>query len=66
MPTKGNPRHAFRFDPDLWEAFDEAAQRDPFERDQSAIIRDFVAWYSRWPSERKTRRPERPPRFPES
>ena len=57
MPTKGNPRHAFRFDDGLWEAFQAAAQRDPFRRVPAVIVRDFVAWYAR---QRKTPAPKRP------
>jgi len=59
MPTKGNPRHAFRFEPDLWDAFAEAVKRDPHRRDQSGVVRDLVAWYSR---QRGAPKPERPPR----
>jgi hypothetical protein len=47
MPTKGNPRHAFRFEPGLWAAFREAAKRDPEGRPVSVIVRDFIAWYAR-------------------
>lgn len=59
MPTKGNPRHAFRFDADLWNAFLAAVGRDPHGRDASAVVRDLVAWYS---GRRGAPRPERPPR----
>jgi hypothetical protein len=46
-PTKGNPRHAFRFKPELWAQFTAAAERDPDGRDQTAVIRDFIRWYVR-------------------
>ena len=59
MPTKGNPRHSFRFDPELWDEFQDAAERDPHGRNQAVIVRDFVAWYAR---RRGTPKPVRPPR----
>jgi len=61
MPTKGNPRHAFRFDPDLWTAFVAAIERDPHGRDATAVVRDFVSWYTH---QRGALKPERPPRQP--
>lgn len=57
MPTKGNPRHAFRFEEDLWEAFCAAMGLDPLGRNQSQIVRDLVAWYSHWPGAPKPQRP---------
>lgn len=60
MPTKGNPRHAFRFDPDLWEAFQDAARSDPLGRVPAVVVRDLIAWYSR----RRKGAPVRPPRHP--
>lgn len=56
---RGNPRHAFRFEPGLWRAFNEAIRRDPHGRNAAEVIRDLVAWYSREP---KAPRPERPER----
>lgn len=61
MPTRGTPRHAFRFDKELWDAFTEAVSRDPRRRDVSGVIRDFAAWYAR---RRGAPAPERPPRQP--
>lgn len=61
MPTKGNPRHAFRFEPGLWEAFREAATQDPEGRTAAVIVRDLVAWYAR----RKKGEPVRPARSPQ-
>jgi hypothetical protein len=60
VPTKGNPRHAFRFEPDLWHAFTEAAKRDPLGRDMANVVRDLVSWYAR----HKPGDPVRPPRPP--
>jgi hypothetical protein len=57
MPTKGNPRHAFRFEPELWQAFTEAVRHDPHGRDTTAVIRDFAVWYSR---RKGAPKPERP------
>ena len=57
VPTKGNPRHGFRFEPDLWQAFLDAVSRDPDGRDASTVVRDFVAWYSR---RRRVSAPKRP------
>jgi hypothetical protein len=62
MPTKGNPRHAFRFDPDLWDEFQAAAERDPLGRNQAAIVRDFVAWFARRRGVPKPKRPDAAPR----
>jgi hypothetical protein len=59
MPTKGNPRHAFRFEPGLWEAFLAAVPLDPRGRDATGIVRDFVAWYA---GQRGAPKPERPAR----
>ena len=59
MPTKGNPRHAFRFDQDLWDAFCRAANVDPLDRNQAQIVRDLVAWYSHHPGAPKPQRPSR-------
>ncbi len=58
MPTKGSPRHAFRFEETLWAAFLAAVKRDPHGRNTAEIVRDFVAWYARQP---RAARPERPP-----
>jgi hypothetical protein len=62
MPTKGNPRHAFRFEPGLWEAFTEAVKQDPLGRDPTTVIRHFVTWYARIGRVRKLVRPDPPPR----
>jgi hypothetical protein len=62
MPTKGNPRHAFRFDPGLWDDFQDAASRDPLKRKQAEIVRDLVAWYARKRSTPKPTRPDAPPK----
>ena len=59
VPTKGNPRHAFRFEPGLWRAFLVAAARDPQGRSAAVIVRDFVCWYV---GQRGTLRPVRPPK----
>jgi hypothetical protein len=61
MSTKGNPRHAFRFEPELWQAFTDAVPDDPRGRDATAVVRDFVAWYAR---RRGAVKPERPPAQP--
>ena len=61
MPTKGNPRHAFRFDPKAWDAFIDAVERDPHGRDPTAVVRDFVHWYAH---QKGALKPERPPRKP--
>lgn len=58
MPTKGNPRHAFRFEPGLWQAFLDAVKRDPHGRTMAEVVRDLVAWYAR----QKPGHPERPAR----
>lgn len=57
-PTRGNPRHAFRFTPTLWAEFVAAVERDPEGRDQTAVLRDFIRWYTR---ERGAKLPQRPP-----
>jgi hypothetical protein len=57
MPTKGNPRRTFRFEPTLWTAFTEAAKRDPHKRSPTVIVRDFIAWYA---GQRGFARPVRP------
>jgi hypothetical protein len=59
MPTKGNPRHAFRFEPDLWDLFLSAIPRDPRGRDASGVVRDLVAWYA---GHKGAPKPERPGR----
>lgn len=59
MPTKGNPRQAFRFDPDLWERFVAAIEITDPPADRSEVIRQFVRWYVR---ERGAKLPERPSR----
>lgn len=59
MPTKGNPRHAFRFEPGLWRAFLTAVARDPEGRNMAEVVRDLVAWYAR----QKKGEPVRPPRI---
>jgi hypothetical protein len=58
VPTKGNPRHAFRFEPGLWRAFLDAVRRDPLGRNMAEVVRDLVAWYAR----QKRGEPVRPPR----
>lgn len=58
-PTRGNPRHAFRFTPELWAAFVDAIRRDPEGRDATAVLRDFIRWYVR---ERGAKLPDRPRR----
>ena len=58
MPTKGNPRHAFRFEPGLWRAFNDAVARDPEGRNVAEVVRDLVAWYTR----AKKGEPVRPPK----
>jgi len=60
MPTNGNPRHAFRFEPGLWQAFREAVVRDPGKRSAAVVVRDLVAWYAR----QKPGDPVRPSRAP--
>lgn len=60
MPTKGNPRHAFRFEPDLWAAFLAAVKRDPHGRNPTEVVHDLVSWYAR----RKPGEPMRPPKPP--
>lgn len=59
MPTRGNPRHGFRFKPGEWEAFTEAVERDPLGRTMADVARDLlVGWYART----KSGEPVRPPR----
>lgn len=60
MPTRGNPRHAFRFEDGLWGAFLAAVKRDPEGRTAAVVVRDLVAWYAR----RKPGPPQRPPCSP--
>jgi hypothetical protein len=62
MPTQGNPRHAFRFEPGLWAAFLAAVKRDPHKRKATEVVRDFVAWYARERGVPKPVRPDAPPR----
>ena len=57
MPTKGSPRHAFRFTPALWKSFTAAITRDPHKRNAAEVVRDFVAWYAR---EQGAPEPDRP------
>ncbi|MFI7644096.1 hypothetical protein [Nonomuraea sp. NPDC049400] len=47
MPTKGNPRQAFRFEPDLWTLFCAAVDAADPPVDRSEVIRQFVRWYVR-------------------
>lgn len=61
MPTKGNPRHAFRFEPELWKEFLDALTRDPKARKPTAVIRDHVLWYI---GRKDAPEPERPERRP--
>jgi hypothetical protein len=61
VPTKGNPRHAFRFEPGLWASFLAAVARDPQGRSAAVVVRDLAAWYAR---QRGAPKPERPPRSP--
>ena len=57
MPTKGNPRQAFRFDPDLWTLFCATVDVAEPPIDRSEVIRQFVRWYVR---EKGAKLPERP------
>jgi hypothetical protein len=63
VPTKGNPRHTFRFEPGLWTAFLAAVKRDPHGRNMAEVVRDLVSWYSH---QRGAPKPERPSREPPS
>lgn len=56
MPTKGNPRQAFRFEPDLWRQFVAAVELSDPSADRSDVIRQLVRWYVR---ERGAKLPDR-------
>jgi len=47
------PLTAFRIDPELWRAFGEVA-----EPDRSAVLRDFIRWFSRQPGAKMPKRPD--------
>lgn len=47
MPTRGNPRRAFRLDDKLWEAFKVAAESRGWDR--GSLLGDFVNWYTNEP-----------------
>lgn len=59
MPTKGNPRQAFRFEPELWTAFCAAVDAADPPVPRSEVIRQFMRWYVR---EKGVKLPERPSR----
>jgi len=57
---KGNPRHAFRFEPGRWASFFAAVKRDPLGRNATEVVHDLVGWYAR----EKPGDPVRPPKPP--
>jgi hypothetical protein len=61
MPTQGNPRHTFRFEPDLWRSFLAAVKNDPHKRSAAEVVRDFVTWYVHQRGAIKPIRPGREP-----
>lgn len=56
MPTRGNPRRAFRLDDELWEEFRVAAESYGWDRGQ--LLNDFVTWFARQPDRVTYRRRE--------
>lgn len=60
MPTRGNPRRAFRLeDDDQWERFGKATEA--LGSDRSEVLRDFVDWFVDQP-DRVTYKRRKPPR----
>ncbi len=58
MPTRGNPRRAFRLDDKLWEEFRVAAESQGWDR--GSLLHDFVEWYARQPERATYRRRPHP------
>lgn len=53
MPTPGTQRTAIRIEPELWERFGDVA-----EPNRSAVLRDFIRWFTH---EKGATMPKRPP-----
>lgn len=53
MPSTHTPRQTIRVDAELWSAFGEAAQPD-----RSAVLREFMRWYTWHPGAKMPRRPK--------
>ena len=51
MPRRGKPNATLRIDPDLWVAF--GALTD----DRSAVLREFVRWFTRQTGAKLPQRP---------
>ena len=56
--SRGNPRHAFRFEPARWASFLAAVKHDPLGRNMTEVVHDLVGWYTR----ERAGDPVRPPK----
>ncbi|MEU8327138.1 hypothetical protein [Micromonospora sp. NPDC048839] len=55
-PTRGTPTRPIRIDSTLWERF--GASVGSLGLDRSAVLRDFIRWYTREPGAKMPRRPD--------